>query len=31
MKLNNIKTDSNIYNPSYFMKTEHPYEIFKKD
>lgn len=31
MKLNNIKTDSNIYNPSYFMKTEYPYEIFKKD
>lgn len=31
MKLNNINTDSNIYNPSYFMKTEHPYEIFKKD
>lgn len=31
MKLNNIKTESNIYNPSYFMKTEYPYEIFKKD
>lgn len=31
MKLNNLNTDSNIYNPSYFMKTEHPYEIFKKD
>ncbi|MDD7731890.1 MAG: hypothetical protein SPI61_01640 [Ezakiella sp.] len=31
IKLNNINTDSNIYNPSYFMKTEYPYEIFKKD
>lgn len=31
MKLNKINTDFYIYNPSYFMKTENPYEIFKKD
>lgn len=31
MKLNSINTDFYIYNPSYFMKTENPYEIFKKD
>lgn len=31
MKLNKINTDFYIYNPSYFMKTDNPYEIFKKD
>lgn len=31
MRLNKINTDFYIYNPSYFMKTENPYEIFKKD
>lgn len=31
MKLNSINTDFYIYNPSYFMKTDNPYEIFKKD
>lgn len=31
MKLNKITTDFYIYNPSYFMKTDNPYEIFKKD
>lgn len=31
MKLNSINTDFYIYNPSYFMKTYNPYEIFKKD
>lgn len=31
MRLNKINTDFYIYNPSYFMKTDNPYEIFKKD
>ena len=31
MRLNKINTDLYIYNPSYFMKTDNPYEIFKKD
>lgn len=31
MRLNKINADFYIYNPSYFMKTDNPYEIFKKD
>lgn len=31
MRLNKINKDFYIYNPSYFMKTDNPYEIFKKD